>query len=212
MGLHRLPRLPGRDVVLSTEPHPGAPDVPEDPNPPTYYATGWDEAAAARARSRRRAVVGAAVAVAVGLVTGSAAIGAWAVTAARSRPLPADVTAPTTAHAVQLVTGSCLATLPADGEVDRVEVVPCADPHAAQVVGQYAFEAQAVWPGQRDAHARIVRSCVLADEETEAGVRLVTWAPTARSWAAGDRTGLCVAVPPAPVTGSFVDGSAAPAS
>lgn len=197
---------------MSTGPHPDAPDVPEDPNPPTYFAPGWQEAAAARTRARRRTVV---VAVAVGAVVVLAVggvLGTRAVTTARSRPLPSDVTAPTTAYAVQLVTGSCLATLPADGEVDRVDVVPCAEPHAAQVVAQYAFEAEAVWPGQPDAHARVARACVLSDEEVAAGVELVTWAPTAASWSAGDRTGLCVAVPPAPVTGSFVDGTATPAS
>lgn len=141
-----------------------------------------------------------------------AVLGTRAVTTARSRPLPADVTAPTTAYAVQLVTGSCLAELPPDGEVDRVDVVPCADRHAAQVVAQYAFDASAVWPGQDAAHARVARACVLSDEEVAAGVELVTWAPTAAGWSAGDRTGLCVAVPPTPVTGSYVDGTATPTS
>lgn len=197
---------------MSTEPPPGAPDVPEDPNPPTHFAPGWEEAAAARTRSRRRAVVGALVGGTVVVVAGLAALGTWAVSEARSRPLPSDVTTPTTAYAVQLVTGSCLAALPPDGEVDRVDVVPCAEAHAAQVVGQYAFEPEAVWPGQRDAHARVARACVLSEEEVAAGVDLVTWAPTAASWSDGDRTGLCVAVPPAPVTGSFVDGTATPAS
>ncbi|ADG73460.1 hypothetical protein Cfla_0547 [Cellulomonas flavigena DSM 20109] len=152
-------------------------------------------------------MAGAVVVLAVGAV-----LGTRAVTAARSRPLPSDVAAPTTAFAVQLVTGSCLAALPADGEVDRVDVVPCADPHGAQVVGQYAFDAAAVWPGQDAAHARVAQACVLSDEEVAAGVDLVTWAPTAASWSDGDRTGLCVAVPAAPVTGSFVDGTATPAS
>jgi len=140
-----------------------------------------------------------------------ATVGTRAVTAARTRPLPPDVTAPTGAYAVQLVTGSCLGVLPPDGEVDRVDVVPCADPHAAQVVAQYAFDAAAVWPGQDRAHARVTQACVLSDDEVEAGVHLVTWAPTEAGWAGGDRTGLCVAVPTGPVTGSFVDGTAMPA-
>ncbi|WP_243882987.1 septum formation family protein [Cellulomonas dongxiuzhuiae] len=186
-------------------------DIPDDPHPPTHYAPGWEEAAATRARARRRVVVGVtAVATVVVLAVGTT-VGTRAVTAVRSRPLPSDVTASTDAYAVQLVTGSCLATLPDDGEVDRVDVVPCDDPHAAQVVAQYAFDPAAVWPGQEGAHARVERACVLSDEEVAAGVRLVTWAPTAGGWSGGDRTGLCVAVPPAPVTGSFVDGTAAPA-
>lgn len=186
-------------------------DVPEDPNPPTYYAAGWDEAREARARARRRVILGSVAAGAVVVLAVGSVLGAQAVTAARSRPLPPDVTAATSAYAVQLVTGSCLAALPADGEVDRVDVVPCGERHAAQVVAQYAFDRAAVWPGQDGAHARVARACVLSDEEVAAGVRLVTWAPTESSWDAGDRTGLCLAVPTGPVTGSYVDGSATPA-
>ncbi|WP_207800629.1 MULTISPECIES: hypothetical protein [Cellulomonas] len=186
-------------------------DVPEDPNPPTYYAPGWQEAAEARARARRRVRRGAAVIGTVAVVAVGSVLGTRAVTSARSAPLPADVAAPTDAYAAQLVTGSCLATLPADGEVDRVRVVPCAQEHAAQVVGEYAFDPAAVWPGQDGAHTRVARSCVLSDAEVEAGVRAITWAPTEAGWSRGDRAGLCLAVPPAPVTGSFVDGTAVPA-
>ncbi|MBF0689353.1 MAG: hypothetical protein IR158_16505 [Cellulomonas sp.] len=155
------------------------------------------------------AVASAAVG-AVALLAGGTVLGTRAVTDARSRPLPADVTAATEAYAVQLVTGSCLADLPGDGEVERVDVVPCGDPHAAQVVAQYGFDPAAVWPGQEAAHARVARACVLSDDEVAAGVRVVTWAPTPAGWAAGDRTGLCLAVPPSPVTGSFVTVSAPP--
>lgn len=155
-------------------------------------------------------LVAAGVGAVIVLVV-AAAVGTRAVTAARSRPLPADVTAPTSAHVVQLVTGSCVAALPADGEVARVDVVPCAQPHAAQVVAQYVFDPAAVWPGQAGADARVARACVLSEDEQAAGVRVVTWAPTEQGWGRGDRTGLCLAVPPSPVTGSFLDGSATPA-
>ncbi|WP_187697846.1 hypothetical protein [Cellulomonas telluris] len=165
----------------------------EDPNPPTYYADGWD--VAPRRRSRVPLVVGAAV-VAAAVVAGGGVLVADRVRTAREQPLPADVTAPVEAWAVQLVTGSCLAELPPDGPVERVRVVPCADEHAAQVIGQYAFAQDAVWPGQEGAHARVARSCTLSDEETAAGVRVVTWAPTEEGWRDGDREGLCLAVPP----------------
>ncbi|MCC2336337.1 hypothetical protein [Cellulomonas wangsupingiae] len=155
--------------------------------------------------------MGSAVAGAVVLLAVGAVVGTQAVTDARTRPLPPDVSVPTDAYAVQLVSGSCLAELPADGEVGRVRVVPCSEAHAAQVVTQYAFDPAGVWPGQDGAHARVARACVLSDEEVAAGVRLVTWAPTRSGWSDGDRTGLCVAVPTSPVTGSFVDGTVAPA-
>jgi len=115
-------------------------------------------------------------------------------TALASRPLPADVSAPVDAHAVQLVTGNCLAELPADGPVDTVRVVPCDDEHVARVVSQYAFDEDAVWPGQQAADQRVAAGCVLSADETQAGDRLVTWAPTEESWGQGDRTGLCLVV------------------
>ena len=138
-------------------------------------------------------------------------LGSRAVTAARTRPLPPDVTAATQAYAVQLVTGSCLRELPADGEVGRVDVVPCAQEHAAQVVAQYEFDEAAVWPGLDGAHRRVARACVLSDEEQAAGVRVVTWVPSEQGWRGGDRSGLCLAVAAQPVTGSYLDRSAAPA-
>jgi hypothetical protein len=153
-----------------------------------------------------------------GVVLGALATLAWVPliavlvgSALAQRPLPADVAEPVDAHAVQLVPGSCLADVPADGQVDRVRVVPCADPHAAQVVSSYAFEPDAAWPGSAEASARVEASCDLTAAEREQGTRMLAWAPTEASWARGDRTGLCVAVPPGPVTGSLLDGTAAPA-
>ncbi|GIG37092.1 DUF4190 domain-containing protein [Cellulomonas pakistanensis] len=153
-----------------------------------------------------------------GVALGAAGTLAWAAlvalgvgTALASRPLPADVAEPVDARAVQLVPGNCVEDLPADGRVDRVRVVPCTDPHAAQVVSAYAFEAGAAWPGPAEASARVQASCALTEDERAAGLQMLAWAPTERSWAGGDRTGLCLAVPPAPVTGSLLDGSAAPA-
>jgi hypothetical protein len=130
-------------------------------------------------------------------------------TALAGRALPADVPAARDAHAQQLVTGNCLATIPDDGSVDTVRVVPCAQSHEAQVITEYSFAENAVWPGQQSADARVARACVLDDTEITAGVRTVTWSPTERSWAGGDRIGLCLAVVDGGgVTGSFLDGSA----
>lgn len=109
-----------------------------------------------------------------------------------TRPLPPDVTDARDAHARQLVTGNCLDPLPDDGEVDEVRVVPCADPHAAQVISQYEFGSDAVWPGQAAADRRVATACQVSAAETEAGLTPVTWAPTEQSWEDGDRTGLCL--------------------
>jgi len=140
--------------------------------------------------------------VLVGVLVGTS------LTARNARPLPPDVAAPRDAHARQLVTGSCLDALPAGAEVDTVRVVPCNDPHAAQVVTEFAFEDAAVWPGQAAANARVAESCDLTQAERDAGVRAVAWAPTESSWAHGDRLGLCLATTDAgKLTGSFLDGT-----
>lgn len=152
-----------------------------------------------------------------GTVLGAVGTLAWVavtltvvLTALATRPLPADVDAPVDAAAVRLVTGSCVATLPADGEVDAVRVVPCADAHEAQVVSSYRFERGAGWPGRDAAVAAVSAACDLTPAEREQGLRVVAWSPTAASWARGDRTGLCLVVLPEPSTGSVLDGSATP--
>lgn len=128
--------------------------------------------------------VGAVVVIVLGAVAVTAVLG--------SRPLAADVDSPREVRARQLVTGNCLDPLPDDGEVDTVRVVPCADPHAAQVISQYEFGSDAVWPGQAAADRRVATACQISPAETEAGLTAVTWAPTEQSWENGDRTGLCL--------------------
>lgn len=159
-------------------------------------------------RGRGLAVAGVVLGAVVTVLGPAVAIGVPVVQSQLTRPLPADVSAPRDARAVQLVTGSCVEELPADGPVQVVRVVPCADPHEAQVVTQFDFARDAVWPGQQSAHARVAKACVLDEAESAAGVRAVTWAPTESGWARGDRRGLCLAVVDGTVTGSFLDGSA----
>jgi hypothetical protein len=153
--------------------------------------------------TRRRGTAGRGIAIAavvlgaletLALLVGAVLLGiSWL----QSRPLPADVSAPRDANAVQLVVGNCLADLPPDGDVETVRVVPCADPHAARIASSYTFAPAAVWPGQGDADALVARSCVLTADEQDLGATVVTWAPTEQSWARGDRTGLCLVVTPA---------------
>jgi len=159
-------------------------------------------------RGRGLAIAGAVVGV-LGTVALAVGLTTVVLTAAATRPLPADVAAARDARTQQLVTGNCLADLPPDGPVRSVRVVPCADPHEAQVVTEFSFAANAVWPGQQAADARVARACVLDDAEVAAGVRTVTWSPTEQSWGDGDRVGLCLAVVDGGgVTGSFLDGTA----
>ncbi|WP_456787815.1 DUF4190 domain-containing protein [Cellulomonas sp. P5_C5] len=164
--------------------------------------------AARHTRGRGLAIAGAVLGVVgtIGLVVG---VTVAVLTVMGTRPLPADVPAARDARAQQLVTGNCVLSVPADGRVDTVRVVPCAESHEAQVVTEFTFAPEAVWPGQQSADARVARACVLDASEIEAGVRTVTWSPTERSWSGGDRVGLCLAVVDGGgVTGSFLDGTA----
>lgn len=154
-------------------------------------------------RTRRDGTGGRGLAVAavvVGAAWTVAAVAALVVVttvAASTRPLSLDVAAPVDVAPGRLVTGHCLGELPPDGEVARVRVVPCDEPHDAQVVSQYRFRPDEAWPGQQAADARVARGCTLSAAEVEAGDTAVTWAPTEQTWARGDRTGLCLVVHPA---------------
>jgi len=167
---------------------------------------------AALRRIRRRGTRGRGLAIA-GIVVGAiwtalavALAGVGLNSYLGSRPLPADVAEPQDAHARQLVTGNCLDPLPGDGDLDVVRVVPCADPHAAQVVSEYRFTADDVWPGQVAADRRVAIACEVSAADTEAGLVPVTWAPTKQSWDGGDRTGLCLlhAADGTPLTASLL--------
>jgi hypothetical protein len=169
---------------------------------------------AALARIRRHGTRGVGLAwagIALGVavtLTVLAVLLARLVGDAATEPLPADVSEPRSAHARQLVLGNCLAELPDDGAVSTVRVVPCADPHEAQVVARTDFSADATWPGQDAADARVSRVCtpaVLSSDVDPAGIELVVWSPTAASWSEGDRTGLCVAGAAVLVEGSMID-------
>lgn len=159
------------------------------------------------AQGRGLALAGVAIGVvwtAVQAVVVVSLVGAYLT----SRPLPLALDGPRDAYATQLSTGHCLADLPPDGAVGQVQVVPCDRPHAAQVVSEFRFAPDAVWPGQPDADALVAAGCELSADEVEAGLDAVTWAPTEESWADGDRTGLCVAHRGTAFTGSLLDGSA----
>ncbi|MEL7977365.1 septum formation family protein [Isoptericola sp. F-RaC21] len=159
-------------------------------------------------RARRRIAGRAAVAVvALAVVGGAVAIG---VTTARDRaaaPVPAAVTGAREVNAVQLVLGSCLRDLPA-GDVGRVTVAPCADEHAAQVVGRTDSAADAEWPGHDALVRKASASCGpellgAAGRDVE-GLSYVVLTPSEDGWAAGDRTGLCVAVSGSPGTADLL--------
>ena len=167
-----------------------------------FHAGSWEPAP--RRNHRRNRVVGAIVVAALLLLGGGTAWVGLFVNSRLPEPLPLEVSRARSAAAVQLVTGHCLEELPEHGNVASVRLVPCTEEHAAEIWSQYAFAADAVWPGQDAAHARVARSCQLPSDLLEVGVEIVTWAPSPSSWQRGDRTGLCVAVLPEPAEGPLV--------
>lgn len=129
-------------------------------------------------RTARRQRRGRAMAW-TGLVLGVLSILSWMALGGLAwlllRPLPADVGAPRYAAAHQLSEGNCLATLPADGTVWVVRVVPCADPHQAQVVVRQDLTDPPAGQTRLDAAATAL--CAGAPLPADAG-GVVVWAPT----------------------------------
>ncbi|WP_418275146.1 septum formation family protein [Isoptericola jiangsuensis] len=198
--------------------YPGAAAAAPVPPSQVPYGDRWGApdgpTPAERAAARRRARIWVAgtlglIVVVVGLAAGVSA----AVSGAHERawaPVPADVDAPRDVNAVQLVLGSCVADLPASDVVTSVEVVPCADPHAAQVVGRTDAAPDAVWPGDDVAARRAATNCsadLLGSQARQAADSwsFVVWAPTEESWQDGDRAGLCLAVGSEKATGNLLE-------
>lgn len=186
--------------------------MPEAPPPPpprpegyypqqAYYAPGWT-APPDRGSRRRRVVVGVLLATVVGVVVAVAVVGVtfWQ----QTREL-GEVDGPTSASTRQVRPGHCVAELPADGTVADVTVVPCGEPHEAEVVGVMQLR-QDSWPGQAAVDAQVARGCEMDTAQREAGFRAVIWTPTQASWDQGDRRGVCLAwLEGGGVTGSFAD-------
>nr|WP_237728007.1 septum formation family protein [Cellulomonas sp. APG4] len=123
-----------------------------------------------------------------------------------TRPL-GEVEAARQANARQLAPGHCVEQLPPDGVVDRVTVVPCAEPHEAEVVASLELD-DGDWPGAREVRRTVERYCEMDAAQLEAGHRAVVWTPGEEGWGQGDRTGLCLAqAPQGAVVGSWHEGT-----
>ena len=155
------------------------------------------------ARRRGRGLAALGIGLVVVLVLGG---GAWGVTYwLQTRPL-GEISSPTTATARQVATGHCIAELPADGQVARVRLVPCSDPHEAEVVG--TLQLTGPWPGQAAAEGQVARWCEMDGAQRRAGFTAVAWSPSEAGWTQGDTQGVCIAwSTDGTVTGSWADGN-----
>lgn len=122
-----------------------------------------------------------------------------------TRPL-GEVEGPVTAAVRRVDVGHCIEDLPSDGEVSRVRVVPCDDPHRAEVVGALDLTEEE-WPGRSTVERTARAYCEMDRTQTELGFRPVVWQPSEQGWGQGDRRVLCLAWSDvAAVTGSFTAG------
>ncbi|WP_369370588.1 septum formation family protein [Promicromonospora sp. Populi] len=168
--------------------------------PETSYA-GWrpptpaDEAA----KRRRFTLITGAVLAVVALVAVIAVV-VNVVNRQQWEPIPTMIAEPQEVHPLQLVLGSCVESVPDDGEVSEVLAVPCDASHTAQVVGRTDFAEAAVWPGRDAVDSRIAQVCgtqqlgpTARTSPVAGSVSYVVWGPSEASWADGDRVGLCLA-------------------
>jgi len=177
-------------------------------------------AAARRADFREPPLVGRRHAVPrwawVAIASGVAAIGAGLAAAvivdARAAALePAALGTTGRLHSAQVVAGMCLLAIePADGPAGTATVVACDQPHSAEALASYPF-ASDEWPGPAEIRRTVLDFC-----STQLGPdgplsraatnrTWVAWTPSERTWAAGDRTGLCIVSSDQPWTGHAMD-------
>ncbi|HEY3439034.1 MAG TPA: septum formation family protein [Actinotalea sp.] len=195
---------------MSATPPPGPPGpsgaadgyYPQEP----YYAPGWQTPAEqVRRRGPRRGIAISLIVIGA-LVVATAAVGVGALVRMRfeTRAL-GTVDSPVTVSSRRLSTGHCIGALPRDGDVNRVGVVPCDQPHEAEVVGVLALDGD--WPGQARLERKAEDYCEMDRAESGAGFQPVVWTPSRGSWGQGDRKILCLAWrATGPVTGSFSAG------
>lgn len=220
---YRQPTAPPPGYQPAGVPAPGQPAGPMPPQPPAsyppqppgaagwypeqpYYAPGW-QAPVGPPQPSRRSRTGLVLGVIGGLT--AVAVAAGAVVAVRfyleTRPL-GPVEQAMSVHAGRVAPGHCLADLPEDGTVASAALVPCAEPHVAEVVGALPLGG-GEWPGRDQVTDDLVAWCQMDTAQQAFGLRPVVWAPTEGGWGQGDTDGLCLAwAPSGTLTGSFVAG------
>lgn len=117
----------------------------------------------------------------------------------------------TSTSVLTLGVGDCLQSDILEGDVSDVAVVPCSDPHDAEVYALLELTGQE-YPGIDAVNAAAEDFC-LSEFAEFVGIRhadseIVVYPllPTQDSWTEqGDRDILCIAVAPAPVEGSLKD-------
>lgn len=180
------------------------PPTPDGAPSGTYRRSDFRAAPPARRRSRFPRWL-AVLLVAGAVVVVGGVVAQVTLTARASQLAPADRDATGRLHSAQVVSGMCLETL--GDEAGSVWVVPCDEPHAAEVVSAYEFTGDE-FPGDAAVAKTAVDYCAsqlaprapLAD--AAAGREWLAWVPSAGTWRGGDRIGLCIVTDAEPWTGA----------
>lgn len=180
---------PGFAPPPGPPPYPGAPGYGPPPGSvgPPRRRRGWGIAAIA---------AGAAL-----LITGGVLLAQWS----RAIPLTdTDVTA--TRWPGALGPGHCVETLPADGPVTSVTVVPCDRPHQGEVLARRYLSGEE-FPGKAAVTETAVAACEMDRTQSDLGFRPVVWTPGEGAWGMDRTAALCLAaLPSGTATGSFTAG------
>ncbi len=196
---------------------PGPPPERQSLYPEPYRAGDWNPVATKRtSRAWILPVIGAGI--------GALALVIWAGVEFGHSIGSSDFTVEDpdglTVNAIQVGAGTCLSTLPESGTVAQANAVWCSVPHEAEAVAEFTFPGDE-WPGREVVIATLLDFCgsfiqpgyadssMFNATDWDAGLRWVAWTPTERSWAADERTGVCVVYREGQISGSFVDSSAA---
>ncbi|ACQ81891.1 hypothetical protein Bcav_3649 [Beutenbergia cavernae DSM 12333] len=108
--------------------------------------------------------------------------------------VPGDVDAPRTVHASSLARGNCVEFLPPDQQIGEVTQVPCAQPHAAQVVDVVELDGGA-YPGPDAVLAAGEEACTSLAEGLDVGdaqVRPWWLVPSESGWEQGTQVAVCL--------------------
>lgn len=145
-------------------------------------------------RGRIFAVLGIVAALLWAALIG--AIVAVAVLAGVDRDEDGNVQEETSMNVFDVEPGDCLEAFDIDAD-QKVVVLPCAQPHGAQVITQFDL-ADGDWPGDEQVASQAESGCrdriadVLGTRVDEGGLGLGYFHPEESSWDVGDRTVLCL--------------------
>lgn len=131
----------------------------------------------------------------VWILVGIVLIGNGTVARWTESPQPGDVQEAHTVGASNVALGNCIEFLPPGQSVAEVQLVPCAEPHVAQVISVHDLDGD--FPGS-PALAEQAESTCAADVsalDTDADVAVASWyfTPTEEAWQDGTHRFVCLA-------------------